>query len=65
MVVLMIIYLVGSLIIFTNFNFQMTQGQAISMYAYISQFLNSLMSFPVGMEVFSRMKDIIKRVKTE
>ena len=59
------IFLVGSLIIFTNFNFQMTQGQAISMYAYISQFLNSLMSFPVGMEVFSRMKDIIKRVKPQ
>ena len=55
-------FLVFCLIIFTNYNFQMTQGQAISMYAYINQFLGSLMSFPVGMEVFSRMKDIIKRV---
>lgn len=57
------IFLVLSLIIFTGWNFNMTQGQAVAMYAYINQFLISLMSFPIAMEIFARMKDVINRIK--
>jgi len=57
------IFLVLALIVFTNFNFNMTQGEAVAMYAYINQFLISLMSFPVAMEIFARIKDVINRIK--
>jgi hypothetical protein len=42
---------------------RITQGEAVSMYAYVNQFLISLMSIPVGVETFSRMKDVINRIK--
>jgi len=57
------IFLVLSLIIFTHENVKLTQGEAIAMYSYINQFLVSLLSIPVGMEMFTRMTDIIKRLK--
>lgn len=57
------IFLVLSLIIFTHDNVKLTQGEAIAMYSYINQFLVSLLSIPVGMEMFTRMTDIIKRLK--
>ena len=57
------IFLIVSLVIFTNGNINLTQGQAVSMYAYINQFLISLMSIPVGMETFTRIRDVIGRIK--
>jgi len=57
------IFLVLALIIFTHDNVKLTQGEAIAMYSYINQFLVSLLSIPVGMEMFTRMTDIIKRLK--
>jgi hypothetical protein len=59
------IFLVISLIVFTNKNIGLTQGQAISMYSYINQFLISLVSIPVGMEIYTRIKDVLNRIKTE
>jgi len=56
------IFLILSLIVFTH-NKTITQGQAVSMYAYINQFLISLMSIPIGVETFTRMKDVINRIK--
>jgi ABC-type multidrug transport system fused ATPase/permease subunit len=58
------IFLVLALIIFTNDNVKLTQGEAIAMYSYINQFLGSLLSIPVGMEMFTRMGDVIGRLKT-
>lgn len=55
-------FLVVALIVFTS-NIKITQGDAVSMYAYINQFLISLMSIPVGVETFTRMKDVINRIK--
>jgi ABC-type multidrug transport system fused ATPase/permease subunit len=55
-------FLVAALIVFTS-NIKITQGDAVSMYAYINQFLISLMSIPVGVETFTRMKDVINRIK--
>jgi hypothetical protein len=56
------IFLVSALIIFTSHNSNLTQGDAIAMYAYINQFLISLMSIPIGVEIFTRIKDVVKRI---
>jgi hypothetical protein len=57
-------FLIMALVVFTHDSIGLTQGQAVSMYSYIFQFLISLMSIPVGMETFTRMKDVISRIKT-
>jgi hypothetical protein len=59
------IFLVLALLIFTSDAIGLSHGQAISIYSYINQFLMSLMSIPIGMETFTRIKDILKRIKTE
>lgn len=59
------LFLIISLIVFTHDNVGLTQGQAITMYAYINQFLVSLLSIPVGVHMFTQMKDIIWRLKTD
>jgi hypothetical protein len=56
------VFLIIGLIVFTH-NTKISQGQTIAMYAYINQFLISLMSIPIGVETFTRMKDIITRIK--
>lgn len=56
------IFLISALIIFTGNKSNLTQGDAISMYAYINQFLISLMSIPIGVEIFTRIKDVVKRI---
>ena len=55
-------FLVVGLVVFTH-NTKISQGQTVAMYAYINQFLISLMSIPIGVETFTRMKDIINRIK--
>jgi len=57
------IFLVLALIAFTHKNTGLTQGQAISMFSYINQFLISLMSIPVGVEIHSRIRDVLKRIQ--
>ena len=52
------IFLVIALVVFTH-NSKISQGETVSMYAYINQFLISLMSIPIGIETFTRMKDVI------
>lgn len=56
------IFLIISLIVLTS-QTKITQGQTVSIYAYINQFLISLMSIPIGVETFTRMKDVISRIK--
>ena len=58
------IFLILALVIFTNDRIKLTQGEAIAMYSYINQFLISLLSIPVGVDMFTRMTDVIKRLKT-
>ena len=55
------VFLVIALFVFTH-NSTISQGETVSMYAYINQFLISLMSIPISIETFTRMKDIIKRI---
>jgi ABC-type multidrug transport system fused ATPase/permease subunit len=57
------IFLVIALVVFTGSVGGISQGQAVAMYSYINQFLISLLSIPVGVETFTRMKDVIKRIK--
>ncbi len=59
------IFLVLALIVFTHKNVGLTQGQSISMYAYINQFLISLMSIPIGVDIWARIQDIVSRLKTK
>ena len=55
-------FLVLALIVFTHKNTNLSQGDSIAMYAYINQFLFSLMSIPVGVETFTRVKDVLNRI---
>lgn len=56
------IFLVLAVIVFTSQG-GLSQGEAVAMYAYINQFLNSLMSVPIGVETFTRIRDVIKRIE--
>ena len=57
------VFLIIALVAFTHNATGLTQGEAVSMYSYIFQFLISLMSIPIGMETFTRMRDVIGRIK--
>jgi ABC-type multidrug transport system fused ATPase/permease subunit len=57
------IFLVIALVVFTGSVGGISQGQAVAMYSYINQFLISLLSIPIGVETFTRIKDIIRRIK--
>lgn len=57
------IFLILALVVFTSNNTKLTQGEAVSMYSYINQFLISLMSIPIAVETFTRIKDVIHRIK--
>ena len=58
------IFLILALVVFTSDTINLSHGQAISIYSYITQFLASLMSIPIGMETFTRIKDVLKRIQT-
>jgi len=56
------LFLVGAVIVFTR-QAGLTQGEAVAMYAYINQFLNSLMSVPIAVETSTRIRDVFKRIE--
>lgn len=58
------LFLVIALVVFTSRHTNISQGQAVTIYTYINQFLISLMSVPIGVETFTRIKDVIHRIKT-
>lgn len=57
------IFLILALIVFTSNNTSLTQGETVAMYSYINQFLISLMSIPIAVETFTRIKDVVNRIK--
>jgi len=57
------LFLIAALAIFTNQSEGITHGTVISIFTYINQMLISLMSLPVFIEVFTRIKDVIKRIE--
>ena len=56
-------FLILGIVVFTHSSINLSLGQSVSMYTYINQFLISLMSIPMGVETFTRIKDIISRIK--
>jgi hypothetical protein len=56
------IFLMLAVAIFTNNNTGLSHGTVISIYTYINQFLVSLMSLPVFVEVYTRIRDVMKRI---
>jgi len=56
------IFLSISLAVFIKLSNGMSLGDILSMYTYINNFLISLLSIPVGMEAYTRIKDAIKRL---
>lgn len=56
------LFLVGAVIVFTR-QAGLTQGEAVAMYAYINQFLISLMSVPIAVETSTRIRDVFKRIE--
>jgi len=57
------IFLILALIVFTSGKTTLTQGQTVSMFSYLNQFLISLLSIPIGVETITRIKDVIGRIK--
>jgi len=58
-------FIISGLVVFVLCSSNISQGNVISLYTYLERFLISVMSIPIGMEVITRVQDIIKRVKTE
>lgn len=58
-------FLAIALVVFTYNRTSLTQGEAIAMYSYINQFLISLMSIPVAMEIWSLLKDVVNRLNQD
>jgi hypothetical protein len=56
------VFLVLSLIVLINTTTVITVGGVITIYSYVNNFLISLMSIPVAVEMYSRLSDILKRV---
>ena len=59
------VFLVIAIALFTSNSVGLSHGTAISIYTYINNFLISLMSLPIFIEVFTRIKDVIKRISLE
>jgi ABC-type multidrug transport system fused ATPase/permease subunit len=55
-------FLIIAVIVFTGNVGNITQGSAVSMYAYINQFLISVLSIPISVEIFTRIKDVLARI---
>ena len=56
------VFLVIALAVFTHESVGLSHGAAISIYTYINQFLVSLMSVPVFIEIYTRIRDVVKRI---
>lgn len=56
------VILILAVIVFTTTETQISQGSIVAMYAYINQFLISLLCIPISMEIFSRIKDVLHRI---
>ena len=57
-----LIFLVLSIIILITTSNDITTGSVITIYSYVNNFLISLMSIPIAVEMYSRLNNIIKRI---
>jgi len=58
-------FIILAIVVFTHGKIGLTQGEAVTMYSYISQFLSALLSIPIAVEVITRLKDILCRLSDE
>jgi ABC-type multidrug transport system fused ATPase/permease subunit len=56
------IFLVLSIIILITTSNDITTGSVVTIYSYVNNFLISLMSIPIAVEMYSRLNNIIKRI---
>lgn len=56
------IFLILSIILLITTSNNITTGSVVTIYSYVNNFLNSLMSIPVAFEMYSRLTNIIKRI---
>ncbi len=57
------LFLILSIAVFTHKGLGLTQGEAVTMYSYLSQFLGSTLSIPIAVDVVTRMKDVLRRIR--
>jgi len=55
-------FLIASLLLLINTTDNLTTGSIITVYMYLNTFLESLMSIPVSVEMYSRLTDILRRL---
>jgi ABC-type multidrug transport system fused ATPase/permease subunit len=56
------IFLIAAIIVLVLTTQNVTIGSVITVYSYINNFLISLLSIPVGVEMYSRLSNILKRI---
>jgi ABC-type multidrug transport system fused ATPase/permease subunit len=56
------LFLVLSIILLVTTTKNITIGSVVTVYSYINNFLISLLSIPVAVEMYSRLSDILKRI---
>jgi ABC-type multidrug transport system fused ATPase/permease subunit len=56
------IFLFISIILLVTTTKNITIGSVVTVYSYINNFMISLMSIPVGVEMYSRLSDVLKRI---
>jgi len=57
-------FLVLAIVLFIKTSPNMTLGEVLAMVTYISNFLISLLSIPVAVEMYTRIMDVLKRLKS-
>ena len=56
------VFLIFAIVLLVTTAEKITVGSVVTIYSYVGNFLSSLMSIPVAMEMYSRLSDILKRV---
>jgi hypothetical protein len=59
------IFLVSAVVVFTQTDPDLTQGETLTLFSYTSQFLSSLFAIPFGGSVFVRVKETLNRIREE
>lgn len=56
------VFLIMSIVILIETTDQLTPGDVLTIYSYVNNFLMSLMSIPIAMESYSRIKNVLARI---
>ena len=56
------VFLILSIILLVTTTKNITIGSVITVYSYVNNFLMSLLSAPIAIEMFLRISDVLKRL---